>query len=70
MLARLVNFNAFGWFCILKKNLTVYKDDKQWSREYRCFCVSYVVCFLELREIFQALKYSKSEFELLSEVIS
>lgn len=66
MFATSVSFNAFGWFCILKKDLSVYKNGKQWSRGCRCCYGSYVVCFLELR----ALKYSRSELELLSEDVS
>lgn len=63
MLTRSASFSAFGCFYILKKDLAVYKSDRECFRGGKCCCGSYAVCFLELK----ALKYTRSEdFEDIS----
>lgn len=66
MLTTSVTFSAFGCFYILKTDLAVYKPDRECFRRGKCYCGSYTVYFLELK----ALKYSRSELELLPEDIS
>lgn len=63
---RSLSFSAFGCFNILKKDLGVYNSDRECFRWGKCCCGSYAVYFLDLK----ALKYTRSEFELLSEDIS
>lgn len=62
MIVTSVSFNEFGCFSILKKDLSVYKN-KSCSRGCRCCCGSSAVYFLEMT----ALKYSRSELDLLPE---